>query len=251
MGLLSIMGSIARKKLDLGEDAPVVSKTPTPAGLHQGSIFELPDVEIALAQADGSIIRPPSGAQVVSAVGTMRLFGLDIYNAYLTDGTSYVQLVTDGGPNGKIVQARLWCSNAEVLPQTQQDWEWWLGSYQRDANGDFIRDANGVAVRADWGTIGWPQFQIDGPPAAVYNRTWSPGSEGIDPVTYTEVITDAAGAHTWVNHEAMEYHRTLNDMADSTNELVLVSVAQEPTSASVNVFVGLELHPQDLKIIRS
>lgn len=248
MGLLKILNHMARKKVEQERYPTEVTKTKTPLGLHQGSLVDLPDIDIALAQADGSIIHPPKGQQIVTSVGTYRVWNLEVFNCYLSDGRSYVQLVTK---SGKLTEARLWCSRDEILPQTTSDWEFWLGSWQKDDRGEFIRDANGNALRRDWGLIGWHQFQVDGPPAIVYNRAWSPGAEGVSPVAYTETMLDSQGHATVVNHEAMEYSRRLTSAVDAVTESLLVTMVQDPEGASVNVFIGIPLYHQNLTVLQS
>lgn len=249
MGLISILGHMVQKRTE-APAAPVI-RTNTPLGLHQGSTVDLPDVDIALAQVDGSIIAVPSGTQVVISVGTYRKWGLTVHNCYLGNGTSYIQLVTDA--NQRIVECRLWSSHnqTEILPQSVEDWEFWLGSYQRDQSGEFVRDGQGRALRREYGLIGWPQFQVDGPPAIVYNRAWSPGADGVDPVDYTETIVDVQGRSITVKHEAMEYARRLTDAADAVTESLLATMVQDQDGAAVNIFIGIPLDHQNLKILQS
>jgi len=248
MGLISILGRMIQKRTET--PAASVIRTDTPLGLHQGSTVDLPDVDIALAQVNGSIITVPFTTQVVISVGTYRKWGLTVHNCYLSDGSSFIQLVTDA--NGKIVESKLWCSHnqTEILPQTVEDWEFWLGSYQKDANGDFVRDSQGRAIRREYGLIGWPQFQVDGPPAVVYNRAWSPGEEGVEPVEYTEIIVDDQGRSVTVKHEAMEYARRLADTADAVTESLLATMVQDQGVAAMNIFVGIPLDHQNLKILQ-
>jgi hypothetical protein len=239
---------MARKKTEQVPNPVPLPRNKVPLGLHQASLVDLPDIDIALAQADGSVINPPTGQQIITAVGTYHKWGLDIFNCYLGDGRSYIQLVSKGG---KLTEARLWCSRDEILPQSSEDWEFWLGSWQRDAQGDFLRDKLGQALRKEWGLIGWPQFRVDGPPAIMYNRAWSPGTDGVAPVAYTETILDAQGNTTTVKHEAMEYHRSLTDAADAVTESLLATMVQDSEGASVNLFIGIPLDHQNLKVLQS
>jgi hypothetical protein len=249
MGLISILGHMVQKRNE--SPARPVIRTETPLNLSQGAVVDLPDVDIALAQVDGSIISVPSGTQLVISVGTYRKWGLTVHNCYLSNGSSFIQLVTDA--KGKIVECKLWSSHnqTEILPQTVEDWEFWLGSYHKDADGGFIRDAQGRAIRREYGLIGWPQFQVDGPPAIVYNRAWSPSEEGVDPVGYTEIITDDQGRSVTVKHEAMEYARRLTDAADAVTESLLATMVQDQDGAAVNIFIGIPLDHQTLKILQS
>lgn len=246
MSLLSIMSAIARKRiqnLTNTEFSPI--KTPTPLNMHQGSVVNLPDVDIALAQADGSIIKAPSGTQIVTAVGVYTLFGMKVYNSYLNDGASFIQTVTK---NNVLQEARLFSSYAEIVPQTVEEWEFWLGSYEKDENGEFIRDGNGIAICKEAGLIGWNQFQIDGPPQIVYNKTWNtPSNEST--VEYREVITDSTGSTTVVEHESMEYYRSLTGNSNTVVESLLAGMAKQNQDASVNIFIGIPLDIQYLSVI--
>lgn len=246
MGLLAIMTTIANKHLGNKTVQQEMVRTPTPLGMHQGSAVEMPDIDIALAQGDGSIIKAPVGTHIVTAVGKYRLFNLDIYHAYLNDGNSYIQIVTK---NNVPQEARLFTSHAEILPQSVEDWEFWLGSYQKTPNGEFVRDASGNSLRKEFGLIGWAQFQIDGPPTVLYNRTWNASSEGIDPIEYTETITDSHGNVTTAKHEACEYFRHLTSAKDSVIEYLMATMVNQNNEASVNIFVGIPLDLQNLKIL--
>ena len=245
MGLLSIMTTIAHKHLGNTNTIPEVVRTPTPLGMHQGSVVEMPDIDISLAQADGSIVNAPIGSQIVTAVGKYRLFNLDIYHAYLGDGNSYIQIVTK---NNVPQEARLFSSHAEVLPQSVEDWEFWLGSYEKDANGNFVRDAYGTAIRKESGLIGWAQFQIDGPPQIVYNKTWTT-KPNEDTIEYNETITDSLGSVTIAKHEACEYFRRLTTASDSVIESLVATMVNQNNEASVNIFVGIPLDLQNLKVL--
>ena len=246
MGLLAILTTITNKHIGTKTVHPEMARTPTPLGMHQGSVVEMPDIDIALSQSDGSIIKAPVGTQIVTAVGKYHLFNLDIYHVYLNDGISYIQIITK---NDVPQEARLFTSHAEILPQSVEDWEFWLGSYQKTPNGEFARDASGNSIRKEFGLIGWAQFQIDGPPTVIYNRTWNASSEGIDPIAYVETITDSRGHVTTAKHEACEYFRHLTSAKDSVIEYLTTTMVNQNNEASVNIFIGIPLDLQNLKIL--
>ena len=249
MSLLSLLTTVVNKKISSKpNDSLQPIKTDTPMGLRQGSIVTMPEIDIALAQADGSLINVPGGNQTVVAVGTFELFGLSVYNVYLNEKT-FLQLVTKFGSQD-VQSLNLWSSYAEIIPTSVDEWEFWLGSWQKSPTGEFLRDSNGVAYRKDWGLIGWPSFQIDGPPPIVYGRTWLPSNEGIDPVKFTESIRDVNGDVTIVKHEAVEYSRALTP--DNTNTIVeslLASVSSQNDSASVNIWIGIPINKDSIAII--
>jgi hypothetical protein len=245
------MALMVQKRLDQGTHQPVI-KTPTPLGLHQGSVVTMPDVDLALAKVDGSVIKAPTGTQVITAVGVYNLFGMSVFNSYLDDGNSYIQVVTNGGALGTIQDTRLFSNFQEVEITSAEEWEFWLGRYQK-FNGEIVRDPNtGLGVLTEAGLIGWPQFQIDGDPPIVYNRSWSTNvAAGIDPVSYSETITDITGNQLFVKHEAMEYYRQLTTDTNSVVESLLASMVRQPDKSNVDIMIGIPLDHTTLQVLTS
>lgn len=250
MGLLNLLGrAMTIKANKIGGSAPVVRKTTVPNGMHQGSFVTLPDLDLALAAADGSIIKAVNGTRQIIAVGEYQLWGHDTYNLYLDGGIpSYIRLFCD--KNGKPTEAMLWTNHAELLPQSKNDWEFWLGTYKSDGQGDYARDKFGNAIKNYDGAIGWPLFQIDGPTAIQYSRVWNSTAEnatvGIDPLTFKEYMTDSAGQQVIISHTAMEYSRNLTAVINPTVEYLHTSVVEEPEGTSINVLVGIKINLGDL-----
>ena len=239
MGLFAMIKNVtAARASAITAGAPVKpAHTAVPMGLHQGSAVELPALDLALAQADGSILPNVTEHQTITAVGKMRLFGLDVFHSYLADGTSFLRVVADGYT---VKEVSLFTNRDEIIPATAEDWEFWLGKYQATETGSALVEA---------GLIGWPQFQIDGAPPIIYNRTWSPFSEGIEPVSFQETIMGLDGTSFVVNHEGMEYSRNLTADANGTTESLLVSLAQTTDTASVNIYVGVSINVKELKVL--
>lgn len=251
MGILTIMAKLTAKRIAEGFNptTATVVKTPTPLGMHQGSAITLPSLDIALAQADGSIFKEPIGIQLVSAVGQYTLFGMTVYNVYLNDGNAFVQLVVDASQ--KLQEARLFCNYQTVDMASLEDWEFWLGRYDKDAYGELVRDANGIGIVAEYGLIGWPSFQIDGEPPIVYNRTWFSSNDGVVPVEYLETVADSAGNTTLIKHEAMEYYRTLGDTISPLYETLIASMVQEEGKGSVDILIGIPLDINSIKVLQA
>ncbi len=245
MGLFEMIKAVTSAKVTtLVNGGPVrPPHTTVPLNLHQGSAIQLPELDLALAQADGSLLPNVTASQTIMAVGKMNIFGLDVYNSYLTDGTSFLQTVADGN---NVKDVSLFTNKDEIIPSTKEDWEFWLGRYE--ATPDFYRNRNRPAKLAEAGLIGWQQFQIDGTPPIVYNRIWAPSEIGIEPVAYTETIYGIDGSTIVVNHEGMEYSRQLGDQ-NSTTEYLLVSSANTENIAGVNIYIGIMLNINDLKVL--
>jgi hypothetical protein len=249
MGLLNIFKTVMKNNVNRDQAKPII-KTLTPLGLHQGSVVTLPEVDLALAEADGSICPPPKGTMVVSAVGKYSLFNMDVYHCYFGYQGTYVQLVTKPGSQ-TVEQARYWNLRSEIQPTSQEDWEFWLGSWQKDEHGEFVRDSHGIAIKKEDGLIGFPQFQVDTNPPIIYDREWNPGTASVNPIKITEKVLDVTGQEHYIKHEAMEYSRKLSADADSKVESLLASVVEDDSGASINVFIGIPLDHTAIKVLVS
>ena len=240
MGLFTLIRDVTSAKVNAftGSGATKPQHTAVPLNLHQGSAVQLPDLDLALAQADGSILPNVLGSQTITAVGKMRIFNLDVFHSYLADGTSFIRTVADGY---NVKDVTLFTNKDEIIPATNEDWEFWLGRYQEMTDGS--------STLAEAGLIGWPQFQVDGATPIVYNRSWAPSAVGIEPIAYDETIYGLDGVGIVVRHEGMEYSRQLTAEANSTVESLLVSLAQTENDASVNIYVGIALNSKDLKVL--
>lgn len=245
--LFSLIKAIAAKKInEVSGNPTTLPHTTVPLNLHQRSAIEVPSLDLALAQADGSIVPNVVAKQTIVAVGKMRLFDLNVYNSYLSDGTSFLRTVTD--MVGNVKEVTLFTNKDEIVPQTQEDWEFWLGSYQRDSNGEFVRDSNGDTIVAEPGLIGWTQFQID-ENNVIYDRSWGASNTSVDPISYTETLTDLTGSVIVIEHEGMEYSRVLGAAPNVSSETLLVSTAQIGEEASINIYVGIPINFKDLNVL--
>jgi hypothetical protein len=244
--LFALIKNIVEKKFENNQN--IFKHSPgIPLNLHQGSVVTLPDLDIALAQADGSIIPNVIGKQTIAAVGIMELFGFIVYNSYLQDGTSFLRTIVD--KQGNVKEVALFTNKDEITPQTKEDWEFWLGSYQKDATGQFVRDSAGYPILAEAGLIGWNQFQIDGPPTIVYDRSWMQSQTGIEPISYTESITNNTGQIIILKHEGMEYSRIIGQEPTTIIEDLLVHMSQFNDEASINIYIGIPLNITDIKVL--
>lgn len=233
MSLFRTLKAVAAKKLETAkqgnEHRP--QRIPVPGGFSQGSVVEIPDLATALARADGSLINDIDHSQQIVAVGRYTLFDRAVFNCHLADGASMIRLVTQ---KDRILESALFVMRDEIIPASSADWAFWLGTHRR-----------GEPV--EHGLIGWPQFQIDTAPPTMYSRSWAPGEHGVEPVAYTETITDLNGEILKVKHEAMEYWRQLGDDPNAI-EMVLATAASSGNDASVDVYVGIPIKPGDLKV---
>lgn len=249
MSLLNILKTVMKNNIGRDQTKPL-AKTLTPLGMHQGSVVTLPELDLALAEVDGSICELPKGTMVVSAIGKYSLFDMDIYHCYFGYQGVFLRLVTK--PNSMDVEeATYFHLRSEIQPATIEDWEFWLGSWQKDENGEFIRDSNGIAIKKDDGLIGFPQFQVDTDPPLIYDRDWKPSDVSIDPIKVTESVLDVTGQTHYIKREVMEYSRKLSTDENSRSERLLASVVKDDNSAAICIFIGVQLDHAAIKVLVS
>jgi hypothetical protein len=246
MGFFNIMREVVKAKIGDDHHVPTV----TPLELTQGALVKFDGPDIALAQANGSIVPNIDGEQTVIAVGKQKLFGLDVYHSYLSDNKSFIQTVI---AKDKTVECKLFVLRDEVAPQNVQEWEFWMSTYKRGKDGEIMVDPKtGEELVEEYGLIGWPEFQIDGPPPIKYSRSWMPGAEGgVIPVNYHEHVSNGQSSATVdIEHESMEYTRTLGKGASATTEYVFVTASSHGNGESgIDIFVGIALNAKDLNIL--
>ncbi len=244
--MFGILSKIFRKKVaEATTEAPQRVLVKSPLGMSPGSVWSVPDLDLAVAKSDGSLIGDISGDQIVRSVGHLSLFGLDVYHVRFSDTESFVQAVTQNGNIANVKQLRLFTHNATVTPSSRDEWEFWLGRLDRDQHGNVVRDSSGRSMIVEPGLIGGDAFQIDGPPAAVYTRQWS--SQDNQAVKFKEIIQDGTGSITALVHEGMEYARRLSDDQTSTVEYLFATAHGD--QGHVKVYVGIDIDPTNQRVI--
>lgn len=249
MSLLNILKTVMKNNINRDQALPIV-KTPTPLGAYQGSVITLPEIDFALAEVDGGICESPAGTMVVTAVGKYQLFNMDVYHCYFGYKGQFLRLITDHNTMN-VKEATYFHLRSEITPTTVEDWAFWLGSWQKDENGEFIRDNNGHALKKEDGLIGYPQFQVDTNPPIIYNRDWNPSPTSIDPIKITETVVDVTGLTHYIKREAMEYVRNLSTDENSRTERLLAGVIKDDISAAICIFIGVPLDYTAIKVLVS
>ena len=216
-----------------------------PLGLVPGSIYTVPEIELAVAQTEGSFVSNLKGDYVVKTVGKSKIFALDVYTVRFDDPTFFVQVVCTANNHKDVLQMRLFDLYKTITPQSVVDWEFWLGGVKRDESGAIMYDAMGRAIKGEPALIGYPPFQIDEPQATVYNRQWP--STVDEPQKVTELVEDATGSQTQIKHECMEYARKLSNAKDATVEYLFVTALGD--KGQVQVYLGFDLDITNQKII--
>ena len=245
MSFLNLFSKVIEAKLNMSDDIKKIH-TPTPLNLTQDALVKMDGPDLALAQIDGSIMPNIPEELRVIAVGRQIRWGLSVYHSYLSDNKSFIRTITK---DNELIDVMLFTLRDEIIPLTKEDWEFWLGRYQKDSAGEFVKDSSGKPIMAEYGLIGWPSFQIDGPPQILYNRSWLPSSQGIEPIQFIEEFyTGLYDGYLRIQHEAMEYERT---PGENSTETLLVSTYQINDDASINIFIGIKLNASDIKVLTS
>jgi hypothetical protein len=222
MSFFTLLAAIAKKQMTTSTPPP---RTKAPLRLSQGSAVEISVVPLVLAEHAGALFdHDLADRHTIIAVGRYALFGINFVRAYLSqnDG-AYLHFATKGDA---IVETRLYRPYSEQIPTTVDEWSFWLAEED--------------------GYIGYPIMQSkdeDGPKQ--YQRSWSASDAHIDPALVTELIVDLPGATTAVHHQMMHYSRALND---TLAEHLLVSAVQTGDGMSVNMWLGIDITPQDLTV---
>jgi len=79
----------------------------------------------------------------------------------------------------------------------------------------------------------------------VYDRSWTPSDAAIDPVKFGEPIV-GSDKRDYVHHEAMEYNR---ELSQDLREYLFVTLAKSGDQASVNIYIGIPLNVNNLKVL--
>lgn len=219
------MTGLEKQSTPVGQD-----RNDHPLDMHPGSLVTIPEIDLVLAESEGSILPKITGNQTVTAMGQYQLFGLDVFHSYLSQDGAFIRTVAKGD---KVMECAIFVRRDRIEPQSEEDWAFWLGHYH---DGDF----------AEAGLIGWPQFQVDDPEKIIYDRSWNPSVSGIKPITFMETVTHKSELREMVNHEAMEYSRRLST---DIVETIFVTLAHSGNQASVDIYVGIPLNVNNLKVL--
>ena len=226
MSFFNLLSAIAKKRLATAGPKPVRDRVPL--RLSQTSAVTFSIVPMVLADSAGALFGSQiAEQQTIVAVGRYTLFGISYIRAYLSQDTgAYIQFAVQGH---NIIETRLFRPYDEVIPATTEDWAFWLDPTD--------------------GYIGYPIMQSkdqDGPQQ--YQRSWAPSDQRISPFETTEMIIDTEGSNTVVQHQMMQYARSLSDKLP---EHLLISAVATDDGMSVNLWLGIDIAEQDLTVYPS
>jgi hypothetical protein len=232
MSFFELLSSMAKIKLAQHNTPPKVH-TPSPLNLSQEAMVEIGSVPMILATGAGTLVPEIDGKNIISAVGQLKVAGTSLYRSYLSklDG-AFIQTVAQL-PSLASIETRVYTPYSELIPTDSKDpndfmsWAFWLD--------------------IDEGYIGAPVMQGKNEDGAYqYMRSFSPStSSRIQPIISTETIVDADGVTQNIQHRLMQYERILDA---TTKEYLLVSAVESQTSASISMWLGLDLAISDLTV---
>lgn len=186
-------------------------------------MIDMPILDIELAKSEGSIISSIETYQRIKSYGNFNLFGVSVKNYYLNDEKSFVRVTNDN-------EMTLFVLRDEIEPETKEDWEFWLGSWDAKKNA------------YDIGLIGNDQFQItlDNGTELVYDKVWSS-----DTILINEILESEPGK-SYIKRNGAEYVRNIG----SNYEYLFVNMKQEADNSTIEIYVGIRLNIKDVKFIK-
>jgi hypothetical protein len=223
--------------------APVRIDQNLPLGLRFTAPVEIPETDFILAGSDNLKIAYPKGYGTVTAYGTFPFGDSTGHRFYLTfdDGQVFILQVMVG-KEGKVEECKLYAPFDEVFPADADGWAFWLNE-QDGYIGYSIFDTK----------LGGPRYvrawENTGPEMVVGEEAGQKITR-IPPVQFQETIyLDENGRSVeQVDYTAMLYGRWVSE-EDGIAEYLLVSAAEDREGAAVRIMVGLEIRPNDLKIL--
>jgi hypothetical protein len=235
--LFQMLSAMAQKRWAASTSStPPPPRTVTPlADLTQRGMVEISSIPLILAEGANSLLKPLPGRNIVTAIGRLDYNSLHFYRVYLSQGDgAFIHLAVGSDPK-KLLECRLYQPYYEVVPQqsgaNELSWEFWLKDNPDPQVG---------------GMIGCPVMQGKNEDGAIpYQRSWLAGGLRVQPVLATENLLDIDGNNTRFSHTMMHYGRRLND---TVNEYLLASAVETPDSASVNMWLGIDIEVSDLTI---
>ncbi|MBW1940311.1 MAG: DUF2491 family protein [Deltaproteobacteria bacterium] len=232
-----IFKAVAAKKAGGVKDLFKRKKTPQPVdrdlplGLHINGKILLDQTPFLLWEDKMTIVFPGKEQQV-AAYGKATIGDSYLHRFYLVsdDGRnqeSMLQITCD--IKNDIQECRLFRSMDEVVPESQEDWDFWLSEED--------------------GSIGWQAFESK--EGVLYDRAWDDsGDDHVLAIGFEETVHgDSAGEDTLkISHEAMLYGRWINE-DDETAEYILLSAEDHGDEAFVHIMAGIDINPASIKTV--
>lgn len=186
-------------------------------------MIDIPVIDIDISKSEGSIINGTEYYQTVNSVGHFNLFGVDVKNYYLQDNKTFVRVTNSN-------ETTLFVMRDEIIPETKEDWEFWLGSWDKDKK------------NYETGLIGNDQFQItlDNGTELIYDKIWSS-----DTILINETIESENGK-SYIKRNGAEYVRSIG----SSNEYLFVDMKQNEDVSVIEIYIGIRLNHNDVKYIK-
>jgi hypothetical protein len=192
-----------------------------PLDLRPGAIVNL-DPAQALLFADAGLTLPlPGGDLVADAVSASAVFGLTIARAYAHAGEAAYMVQFNCAGDLTVNDATLFYLLQEIYPQSEGDWDVWLGGR---------------------GLIGGPD--LNAPNGKTYQRDWGDGDQAA-PVALTErIYADPKAPPRVVTHKMMLYSRPAGD----EREYCLITADAAPDAAVIRAWIGVDIPLPSLKV---
>jgi hypothetical protein len=222
--------------------APVRIDQNLPLGLRFTAPVEISETDFTLAGSSNLKIVYPKGYGTVTAYGTFQMGESTGYRFYLTfdDGQVYILQVMVG-KDGSVEERKLWMPFDEVFPADADGWAYWLSEQDGYIGFSVFDTKDGGRYSRSWENTG---------PETVVGMEENLQITRIPPVQFQETIyLDENGRSVeQVDYTAMLYGRWVSE-EDGIAEYLLVSAVEDREGAAVRMMVGLDIRPNNLKIL--
>jgi hypothetical protein len=200
-----------------------------PLDLRLGAIISVDPAQALLFGGADLTVPLPGDDLVTDAVSASAVFGLTIVRAYARLGETTYMIQFNCNTDLAVNDVTLFYLTQEIYPQSEGDWDTWLGGH---------------------GLIGGPD--LNAPNGKTYQRDWGDGDQA-DPVALTEKIyVDPKASPRVVEHKMMLYSRETGDF----REYCLLSSDAAPDSAQgsalnsalIRAWIGVDIPLPSLKV---
>ena len=200
-------------------DKPVQPKFPL--NLRIGAIVSLDAVEAFRFEGADLNLTLPAEELVLSLVESFTVFDLHIYRGLAKSGDKIYMLQLNCNAKDEINDYNLFELLQEVRPQSEADWETWLGEGGLIGGGD-VNAPNGKSYLRDWGSGEYsPPVEVSG-------------------LEFDDLKLPPAN----VTHKMMLYARNLG----AEREYLLLSCDERDSQPLIRAWVGIDVLASSLKV---
>lgn len=228
---MKLVGRILKKKLEQRKNKKQEKKTridrDLPLDLRVGSKVKLPTGSWVLYM-DQILMEKPVKEGYVLSFGKTELEGNTYFRFYIGEADETQAILQIGMDGDQVGECRVFTPFAEIVPQTEQEWEEWIEVDGLLGQNDLQNDEAGVSYDRIWGDDKEPWVQ---PPFYVEAISCGP-FEG-DPVV--EIANNGMLFGRWLEEDVFA-------------EYLMAEFQEQEDEAAINIMIGYDVPYQSVKI---